>query len=431
MIPKSEYQRRRLQLANSLPAGAIAIIPGAKEMLRNGDTHFPFRQDSDFFYFTGFEEPDALLVIKQEGQSFLFNRPRHPSEEQWTGKRLGQVDAIDILGIDKAFPIDSITDQLPELLKGSSELYYNIGQTWDNLIFKTIQNLKNEVRRGISAPQAIVDIDNIISEMRLIKDHHEILCLRKAARISIAAHKRAMQACKQLSNEGQLEAEFLYELNRQGLKTVAYPPIVGAGFNSCILHYQDNNKDFSKGDLVLIDAGGEAHNYAADITRTYPVNGIFSYKQRAIYDLVLKAQKAGIACIKPGISWAIIQETMVHILTEGLVELGILAGKTKDLIESGAYKPYYMHNSGHWLGLDVHDCARYKIDHEWRTLKPGMVLTVEPGLYLKEDLPGLDKKWWNIGVRIEDDILVTEEGHENLTQDLPSEINDIEALMRG
>ena len=282
----------------------------------------------------------------------------------------------------------------------------------------------------MKAPESLYDISPVISEMRLIKSEAEIGLMRKAAEISVAAHKRAIQSCKKLDYEYQLEAELIYEFSRQGCRSVAYDPIVGGGENACILHYTDNSMPLKNGDLVLIDAGGEYGNYAADITRTFPINGQFSEEQKAIYQLVLKAQKAGVNLIRPGLAWNLIQETMIEILTEGLCELGILKGKVDELVASGAYKPFYMHNSGHWLGLDVHDCGAYRLNNEWRPLEKGMVLTVEPGLYISANTEGVDERWWNIGVRIEDDILVTADGHENLTAALPVEVDDIEALMR-
>lgn len=434
MITQHEFQQRRNRLAQKMPRGAVAVIAAARDVLRNGDAHYRFRQASDFYYLTGFNEPDAMLLIVagDKPESILFNRPRNPSEEQWTGRRLGQEAACQQLGMTAAFPIDSFAERLVDLLAGKSSVYYAIGRnrTLDEQILLACNVLKGQIRRGVKAPESLCDIEPLSSELRLFKSEGEINLMRRAASISVAAHKRAMRACRQLENEHQLEAELLYEFSRQGCRSVAYDPIVGAGENACILHYTDNNQPLKSGELVLIDAGGEYENYAADITRTFPVNGRFSDEQRAIYNLVLKAQKAGIALVKPGTPWPHIQETMVRILTEGLCELGILQGEVDALIAEGAYRPFYMHNSGHWLGLDVHDCGRYKIDDDWRLLAPGMVLTVEPGLYISANMPGVDPRWWNIGVRIEDDILVTETGYENLTGDLPVETSDIEALMR-
>ncbi|CDZ76115.1 Xaa-Pro aminopeptidase [Legionella massiliensis] len=435
MISQQEYRVRRQKLAASLPADSIAVIAAANELLRNGDAHYRFRQDSDFHYLTGFSEPEALLVIvtgKPE-RSYLFNRPRNPAEEQWTGRRLGQEEAGQVLGVDEAYPIESLSSRLPELMSGKTAIYYLFGRhpEVEKEIMDALEQVKKQVRRGLKAPEALCDLEPLLSEMRLFKSEAEIRLMRRAAQISVAAHKRAMRACSKSENECQLEAELLYEFTYGGCRAVAYDPIVGGGENACVLHYTANNQPLKKGDLLLIDAGGEYENYAADITRTFPVSGRFSEEQRAIYELVLKSQKAGIALIKPGLAWNEVQKTIVHILTAGLCELGLLQGNVTELIAAEAYKPFYMHNSGHWLGLDVHDAGRYKINGEWRPLEAGMVLTVEPGLYISAGIEGVETRWWNIGVRIEDDILVTQDGHENLTAGLPVEVAEIEALLRG
>lgn len=434
MITLEEFQNRRRTLAKRLSPGSIAIIPSAHEVFRNGDTHYRFRQDSDFYYLTGFNEPDALLIILagEEGESYLFNRPRNPAEEQWTGRRLGQEEASRVLGVKKAYAIESLNAQLPQLLADRTSIYLIFGhdKKLEQLVMDSLITLKKQVRKGVKAPERIQDLSPVLSEMRLFKSKAEIEIMRKAAQISVDAHLRAMRYCTQAQNEFQLEAELMHEFYQQGCRYVAYDPIVGSGANTCILHYTENNRPLRQGDLVLIDAGGEYQNYSSDITRTFPVSGCFSEDQKAIYELVLKAQKAGIACIKPGVLWNEIQKTMVTILTTGLCELDILDGPIDKLVENEAYKPFYMHNSGHWLGLDTHDCGAYKINGDWRPLQEGMVLTVEPGLYISAGLDAVDKRWWNIGVRIEDDILVTENGHENLTGRLPKEVEEIEALMR-
>ncbi|WP_298624301.1 Xaa-Pro aminopeptidase [uncultured Legionella sp.] len=431
----NEYKTRRLKLASQLSENSVAIIPAAGELLRNGDAHYRFRQDSDFYYLTGFNEPDALLVITSgsDSQSILFNRSRNPAEEQWTGKRLGQDGAINELGMTSAFAINNLEDELPQLLSGKGAVYFKLGRNsyLEERITEALTILKSQVRKGIKPPESFCDLEPIISEMRLFKSDAELELMRKAASISVHAHQRAMQVCREMEHEYQLEAELIYEFSRHGCRSVAYDPIVGSGENACILHYTDNNRSLRQGDLVLIDAGGEYENYAADITRTFPVSGTFTPDQKSIYELVLKAQKAGIAAIKPGLPWNAVQQIIVRILTEGLCELGILQGDVDELIEKEAYKTFYMHNSGHWLGLDVHDSGQYKINHEWRPLKPGMVLTVEPGLYISAGLKGVDKRWWGIGVRIEDDVVVTDVGHEVLTAALPVDVDDIEALMRG
>ena len=434
-MTQNEYQMRRRELARRLPPHCIAIIPAAGEVLRNGDAHYRFRQDSDFYYLTGFQEPDALLVISagSQGESVLFNRPKDILQEQWTGVRLGQEAACEVLGVQSAYPLSSIETKLPELLAGKHAVYYAIGRypEWSSRILAAWEKVKRQSRRGIISPEAFFDLAPMLGEMRLFKSKDEIALMRRAAEISVAAHQRAMRACLNAEFEYQLEAELLYEFTRQGCRSVAYDSIVASGANACILHYTENNQALRKDKLVLIDAGGEYQNYAADITRTFPCNGYFNTEQGLIYDLVLRAQKAGIECVKPGCAWNEVQNTIVYIITSGLVELGLLHGQVDDLISKEAYKAFYMHQSGHWLGLDVHDTGLYKINDEWRPLEPGMVLTVEPGLYIPENSPGVDSRWWGIGVRIEDDIHVTPEGHENLTGALVVEKNDLEALVRG
>ena len=434
MISQQDYQRRRRALAMQLPSNSIAVIPAASEMLRNGDAHYRFRQDSDFYYLTGFNEPEALLLITSgvEPSSFLFNRLRNPLEEQWTGKRLGQEGACSVLGVDAAFPVADVEVRLPELLADKHAVYYSMGRhpLWESRIQQAWKIVKGQVRRGVKAPESFCDLAPILGEMRLFKSKTEIALMQQAGRITVKAHQRAMQACRTARFEYELEAEIIHEFTRQGCRSVAYDSIVASGANACILHYTENNQPLQKDALVLIDAGAEFENYAADVTRTFPVNGRFSAEQRAIYELVLRAQQAGIACVRPGCLWDEVQRVIVRLLTDGLVELGLLRGNVDDLIAAEAYKPFYMHNSGHWLGLDVHDCGRYKTQGQWRALESGMVLTVEPGLYISAGLD-VDERWWNIGVRIEDDIHVTDDGHENLTGALAVTVDDLEALMRG
>ena len=435
MISKSEYQQRRQQLATRLPAGSLALIPAARDCLRNGDAHYRFRQDSDFYYLTGFNEPDALLLIiaGTTGESVLFNRPRHFAEEQWTGVRLGQTGACEQLGVSNAYPITELATRLPEWFANKTAIYYPINRypACDQMVMEVWKKTKGQTRQGVEAPHAFADVTSMIGEMRLIKSHAEMEVMREAARISVAAHQRAMRACRSAQFEYEIEAEIIYELTRQGCRSMAYDAIVAGGSHACILHYTDNNQPLQRGDLLLIDAGGEYQNYAADITRTFPINGQFSGEQKAIYELVLAAQHAGIACIRPGALWEDAQDAIVRVLTAGLLDLGLLQGTLEELIATQAYKPFYMHRSGHWLGLDVHDVGQYKIDGHWRQLAPGMVLTVEPGLYIHDSIPGIDPRWHGIGVRIEDDIAVTTDGHENLTAALAVKVTDIEAWMRG
>lgn len=435
MITQEEYQKRRQVLCSQLKPGSIAIIPSAVEVLRNGDAHYRFRQDSNFYYLTGFNEPDSVLCLYADDkiESYLFNRPRDPSQEQWTGRRLGQDNAPHVLNVTKAYSIENFAEELPNLLASKTAVYFPLGkhEKYEDLVLQTLQFLKNGVRKGIKCPAMLGDLEPIINEMRLFKSEAEIQLMRQAAQISIKGHKKALQKCREFTNERQLEAELLYSFIQEGARNTAYDCIIGCGENSTILHYNQNDNPLIPGALVLIDAGCEFDNYASDITRTFPVTGQFTEEQRLIYELVLKAQKAGISIIKPGIQFNKIQEVIVKILTQGLVDLGLLEGNVEELIENEAYKPFYMHNSGHWLGLDVHDAGIYKVDGDWRELRSGMVLTVEPGIYISKGLLNTAERWWNIGVRIEDDILVTEEGYENLTADLPVEVDDIEALMRG
>ncbi|MFA5960664.1 MAG: Xaa-Pro aminopeptidase [Tatlockia sp.] len=432
MITQQEYSARRQALAQKLPKDAVAVFPAAEEVSRNGDAQYRFRQDSNFYYLTGFNEPNAVLVISsgENPQTVLFNRPRNPLEEQWSGARLGQEAACKVLGVDSAFAIETLATQLPELLANKDAIYYPIGHHphFEKTLFKAWSLVKAKTRRGIKAPQSLWDVEPLISEMRLFKSKGEIALMQKAATASVEAHLRAIKACRKARFEYELEAELLYVFAKEGCRAVAYDPIVGSGSNTCILHYTENDKPLKSGDLLLIDAGGEFANYAADITRTFPVNGRFTKEQRAIYELVLTAQREAIACIKPGVPWDAMQQTIVAVLTAGLCELGLLKGSVDALIASQAYKPFYMHNSGHWLGLDVHDAGLYKINGEWRVLEPGMVLTVEPGLYLHEGLD-IESRWKNIGVRIEDDVLVTDNGYEVLTAGLPVEVAEIEALL--
>lgn len=430
-----EYSARRATLAKQLPAHSVAIIPAGKEVLRNGDADYRFRQNSDFYYLTGFQEPEAVLLILSAPnmQSILFTRPRNPNAEQWQGKRLGPEAACATLGVDEAYSIEDLDELLPKLLLDKQALSYAIGQewAWDKRLLTAINQSKRHVRAGHTVPDTLIDLNPMLGELRLIKSATEIQCMREAATITVAAHRRAMQACKQAKYEYELEAELLYEFTRHGCRAPAYDSIVAAGNHACTLHYTGNDGLLQKGDLVLIDAGAEFQYYAADVTRTFPISGQFSAEQRAIYELVLRAQQAGIAAIKPGVAWDAIQTIIVSILTEGLMDLNLLQGQLSDLIETNAYKPFYMHTSGHWLGLDVHDCGRYRVAGQWRTLSPGMVLTVEPGIYIAEGMDTVDPRWWGIGVRIEDDILVTDQGHDNLTGALQTDPTDIEALLRG
>lgn len=435
MINMKEYIARRRELMRLVGQTGAVIIPSAAEVLRNGDAMYPFRQNSDFYYLTGFEEPESVLVLlpkRKEGEFILFNRVRDREHEIWDGPRAGQDGARQQFGANQAFPIAEFEQRLPALLAGRESIHSPIGlnKEFDKTLMRAINQMRAKIRRGTQSPLAFLDIAPSIHEMRLIKSPAEIQLMRQAIEITAKGHIRAMQACKPGMSESQLEAELNYEFHKNGARFSAYNAIVGAGKNACVLHYTNNNQLIKNGDLVLIDAGAEYQNYAADITRTFPANGRFSAEQRAIYELVLTAQLAAIKSVKPGSSWTTAQTTILKVLTQGLVDLGILKGKLDDLLEKKAYLPFYMHGSGHWLGLDVHDVGRYAIEEgRWRKLEAGMVLTIEPGLYLSAEIPGLHKRWHNIGVRIEDDVLVTKEGRDVLSQQIPKRIDEIEALM--
>lgn len=427
-IDTAEYVNRRHLLCQQLPENAMAIIPAAPQSIRNGDTHYPYRQHSDFYYLTGFNEPDAVLILLKKGtmRTLIFNLPPDPIKEAWEGKRLAQQGAITELKVDAAFPIQDLEKQLLDLCNAHPIIYYAPGNNTN------IDSLLPKHHASSTAESNVIsawcDIRPMIHEMRLVKSDAEIALMRRAADISAVAHLQAMQACKPGIYEYQLEAEIVYTLLKNNCRQMAYPAIIGGGANACILHYQTNKDLLKNNDLVLIDAAGEYHGYAADITRTFPINGKFSAQQRALYEIVLNAQLAGIAEVKPGNAWPQIQQTIIKIITQGLVELKILKGNVDDLIAAKAYQAFYMHNSGHWLGLDVHDVGNYQSNGQPRTLRPGMVLTVEPGIYIAEH-PSVDRQWWNIGIRIEDDILVTNDSCEILSHRAPKTIAEIEAVM--
>jgi len=428
----AEFKNRRQRLMQNISQDAIAIIAAAPEYLRNGDSHYPYRQNSDFFYLTGFPEPEAIAVlIPKENKFVLFNRPRDPAQETWTGRRAGQAGACEEYGADEAYSINEFKSKLLGYLSNCKQVCIAVGENvmLDTTITEEIKVIRDRARTGIEPPLAIVDLKHHLQEMRLFKSPLEIEWMRKAAEISAQAHIVAMQNCRPGIYEYELEAHLQYEFYRQGSRFPAYTSIVGGGENTCILHYNENNAKLQSGDLVLIDAGCEYQHYASDITRTFPVNGRFTLEQQAIYEIVLQAQVAAINAVKPGVRWDVMQEICARIITEGLVAVGILKGSIDELIAKNAYFEFYMHRSGHWLGMDVHDVGAYKVNGMSRQLDPGMVFTVEPGIYIAANNPNIDKKWWNIGVRIEDDVLVTEKGCEVLSAKAPKQIADIEALM--
>lgn len=434
MKDKKEFTRRRKRMMDMMGDDSVAIIPSAPVRIRNRDVEFPYRPDSDFYYLTGFAEPEALAVLipsRPQGEYLLFCREKDPKKERWDGLMAGLEGACEIFGADDAFPIGDMDEILPGLLENKERLFYNIGNdtVFDQRVTGWVNQVRGEVRSGIHAPDEIISPNHFLHEMRLYKSHAEIKLMKKAAKIAASAHNRAMQICRPGVMEYQIEAGLNYEFMHQGARSPAYPSIVGGGRNGCILHYIENKDELQDGDLLLIDAGAEYGFYASDITRTFPVNGKFSAAQRDAYEIVLAAQLAAIDRIRPGAHWNEPHEAAVQVITEGLVDVGILKGPVKKLIKEKAYTPYYMHRTGHWLGMDVHDVGDYKIEGEWRTLEPGMVMTVEPGLYLSDTTKGLARKWWNIGIRIEDDVLVTKNGHEVLSKDAPKTVDEIEALM--
>ena len=433
MLDEKEFARRRRQLMRIMGGDAIAILPAAAVRYRNRDSEYPFRQDSDFYYLTGFAEPEAVAVLvpeREHGEYILFCRERDPVMEVWHGRRAGPEGARDRHGADDAFPIADIDDILPGLIENKERVYYGMGYSpeFDQRVMAWVNRIRARARGGSHAPMEFVALEHVLHDMRLFKSPAEVKVMRRAARIAAGAHQRAMQKTRPGMTEYEVEAELLHEFRRHGAWT-AYNPIVGGGANGCILHYTENDAPLNNGELLLIDAGAELHGYASDITRTFPISGRFKPAQRAIYQLVLAAQDAALEQAQPGKHWNEPHDAAVRTLTEGLVKLGLLKGRVNELVRKEAYKRFYMHRTGHWLGLDVHDVGDYKVGGQWRVLEPGMVLTVEPGLYIPAGSKGVARKWWNIGVRIEDDVLITKDGHEVLSRDAPKTVAEIEALM--
>ncbi len=432
-MDQKEFTRRRKQLMRMMGPGSIAILPTNPEQSRNRDVDFPFRPDSDFYYLSGFAEPEAVVVLvpgREHGEYLLFCRDRDPEMEIWNGRRAGPEGAVGTFGADDAFPISDIDDILPGLMESCDRVFYTMGSApeFDKRVIDWVNRIRKQSRAGKHAPDEFISLEHFLHDMRLYKSRGEVKLMRQAANIAARAHKRAMRACQPGIMEYQLEAEFLHEFRKAGGEP-AYPSIVGGGANACILHYTENNAELRDGDLVLIDAGMEYQCYASDITRSFPVNGRFSEAQRSIYELVLDAQLAAIEEVYPGNSWNAPHEAAVKVLTKGLLKLGLLKGRLAGLIKDEAYRRFYMHRTGHWLGMDVHDVGDYKVGDKWRVLEPGMVLTVEPGLYIPAGSKGVPRTWWNIGVRIEDDVLVTRGGYDVLSKAVPKQVDEIEALM--
>jgi len=433
-LTSKEFARRRGELMACMEPNSIAILPGAKELYRNSDSQYPFRQDSDFFYLSGFPEPEAVVVLipgREHGEYVLFCRERDAEKELWNGYRAGQEGACEYYGADDAFPIGDIDEILPGLLEGRERVYYALGKDadFDKHVMEWVNTIRSKVRAGAIPPGEFLDLDHFLHELRLFKSAEEIRIMKRAAKISAHAHKHAMRVCKAGMMEYQLEAEIRHECAMAGSRHPAYNTIVGGGKNACVLHYNDNNMELQSGDLVLIDAGCELEHYASDITRTFPVSGKFSAEQKILYEIVLTAQQAAFAKIKPGNHWNEPHDAAVKTITQGLIDLKLLKGTLKQNLEKHSYRDFYMHRTGHWLGMDVHDVGDYKVGTEWRVFEPGMMLTVEPGIYVSPNNKKVPAKWRGIGIRIEDDVLVTRHGYEILTKDAPKTIDEIEALM--
>jgi len=433
----TEFKQRRLALMQRMDAG-IAIIPTAPEAIRNRDSHYPYRFDSYFYYLTGFKEPESVLVLiagdVSKGiapQSILFCRDKDMEREVWDGFRYGPAAAVSEFGFDEAYSILQLDEIVPKLLANQSKLFYSLGSDadWDVSVIGWLNQVKAQARTGVSAPDDIADVRKLLDEMRLFKSPAEQVLMRRSATIAASAHKRAMQKVRAGKMEYEIEAEFLHEFYRFGAQSPAYTSIVASGANACTLHYNANNARLNDSDLLLIDAGCELDGYASDITRTFPVNGKFSAVQKDVYELVLAAQAAAISKVTPQSHWNQPHEAALEVLVQGFIDFGWCKGSKEAVLESGAYRQFYMHRTGHWLGLDVHDAGEYKDKAgNWRMLEPGMMLTVEPGCYIRpaENVP---EHFWNIGIRIEDDVLVTAGGCDIITIDAPKTVAEIETVM--
>jgi len=434
MFNLNEFKTRRHQLLKTMGEG-VAIIPTSPELIRNRDSHYPYRFDSYFYYLTGFKEPEALLVLiaGEDPRSILFCRDKDIEREIWDGFRYGADAAKQEFSFDQAYSFNALDELMPKLLTNQSKLFYSLGadSAWDARVTGWLNQVKAQARSGVSAPDEMVDVRKYVDEMRLYKTSYELDLMQQSAHIAARAHARAMRYVRAGQMEYELEAEFLHEFYRSGAQAPAYTSIVAGGANACTLHYNANNCVLKDGDLLLIDAGCELDGYASDITRTFPVNGKFSAAQRDVYELVLAAQAAAIDKVKPANHWNSPHEAALDVLVQGLIDLKLCHGSKDAVLENGAYRQFYMHRTGHWLGLDVHDAGEYKDKTgAWRKLEAGMVLTVEPGCYIRP-ADNVPEHFWNIGIRIEDDVLVTDSGCDIITIDAPKTIADIEAIMRG
>ncbi len=436
MPAMTPFEKRRQILFENLPDNSLVLVASGEEKIRNRDVEFPFRVESDFDYLTGFKEPEAVLVLvkKEQPTSHIFVRPKDPVKEIWEGRRLGVDAAAETLKVDQAWCHSELDDKISELIENIDHVYFSFAQLtdWSESIDGWIQQQKAKSRKGITAPTQLCDLDQMLHEMRLIKSAEEIELMREAARISVQGHLAAMKSTRPGRFEYQVQSALEQCFKEQGSQRVAFNSIVAGGENACILHYTENDQLLEDDCLVLVDAGAEYQGYAGDITHTFPVSGKFNEPQQQLYELTLKAQQAAIAVIKPDVTYEAIHQASTKVITEGLLDLGILQGDLTKLIEDEAYKTFFMHGTGHWLGRDVHDVGQYKLNGEWRVLQPGMVVTVEPGIYISAEAGrenGVDEKYWGIGIRIEDDVLVTDSGYEVLTTGLPRTVDEIEAYM--
>lgn len=433
MIKPAEFARRRKQLMRMADEDAILILPSAPERVRSHDTHYPYRQDSDFWYLSGFPEPEAVLVLvpgRAHGEVLLFCRERDAEREAWDGPRAGPEGAVDAYGVDDAYPIADLDEILPGLLEGRSRVYYHFGRDteFDLKLIGWVNRVRSQVRHGAQPPHEFLELGHLLHELRLFKSPGELKLMRRAATIACEAQLAAMRATRAGGHEYEVEAALQYTYRRHDA-VAAYEPIVGAGANGCVLHYRANKAALADGDLLLCDAGAEYDGYASDITRTWPVNGRYGKEQRALYDIVLAAQHAAMDQARPGRPWILGHEAAVEVLTEGLLSLGLLKGSLKAALQSGAYRRFYPHKTGHWIGLDVHDVGEYKVAGDYRELEPGMVFTIEPGIYIPPGSKGVAAKWQGIGIRIEDDVAITKTGHEVLTDGVPKDADAVEAVL--
>src|SRR5690554_3645473 len=432
-IPPALHARRRRQFMRMAGDDAILVLPAAPERVRSRDTFHPYRQDSDLWYLTGFAEPDAVLVLvpgRRHGECLLFCRERDPAREAWDGPRVGPEGAVEALGMDDAYPIDDLDEILPGLLEGRTRVYYHFGRDveFDLKLIGWLNRVREQMRMGAQPPHEILELGHLLDEMRLFKSREELVLMRRAAAISVRAHAAAMEAVRPGLHEYELQAELEYEFRRHGGQP-AYESIVGAGANACVLHYRANSAMVGAGDLVLIDAGAEYAGYAADITRTFPADGTFTREQRALHDLVCAAQDAALQQSRPGVPFEAVHEAAVRVLAEGMLRLGLLKGGLRKVLADRAYRRFCPHKSGHWLGLDVHDVGEYRVDGQSRLIEPGMVFTIEPGIYVPPDAGDVDAKWRGIGIRIEDDVAITKDGHEVLGTGLARTADEVEAFM--